>query len=464
MYKDNSIVKLEDFFDFNSQEPINRLSYTEEDLKYKVKVIKKMQKLGMKITIDKAGNICGTIALGENPTKTIAIGSHTDSVYNGGQYDGPVGVIAALQTAEKIIERKNCNGILKVAIYACEESSRFGNACVGSKFLSKKLSEEDFEKYFDKKAQKERGEIIKLKSEIEKAIKYLKENVEGIEEVERIFEEVDYSLEAHIEQYQSLDKKARKTGKPTIGIIDSVGSAFRLQYTVKGEPNHSGSTPMKKRRNPADTVGYIGLQVRKLGKRWEKERLGRASQLIISTIGDQGSLNQMAPGARGAIDFRLIGENTSENALDEFKKIKEKAEKKFKTDVTEETISKGLPAITSKKLNSKIEDICDKLNINYHIMASYPGQDTGYIPARKKTMIFIPSTEGSHNPKESTTRESIEDAVQIFINLTEDLLKQKEMDRKYKVNQNYFDKKDNKTKQHNEDKKKTKVKDIGEGR
>ena len=39
-------------------------------------------------------------------------------------------------------------------------------------------------------------------------------------------------------------------------------------------------------------------------------------------------------------------------------------------------------------------------------MASYPGQDTGYIPARKKTMIFIPSTEGSHNPKESTTREA----------------------------------------------------------
>lgn len=107
MDRDNSIVKLEDFFDFNSQEPINRLAYTEADLEYKVKVIKKMQELGMKITIDKAGNICGTIALGENPTKTIAIGSHTDSVYNGGQYDGPVGVISALQTAEKIIERKD---------------------------------------------------------------------------------------------------------------------------------------------------------------------------------------------------------------------------------------------------------------------------------------------------------------------------------------------------------------------
>ncbi len=454
MKENDRIVKLQDFFNFDSKEPINRLAYTEADLEYKVKVINKMQELGMKITIDKAGNICGTIELGNNPTKTFAMGSHTDSVYNGGQYDGPVGVIVALQTTEEMIRRKNCNGILKVVIYACEESSRFGNACVGSKYLSKKLSEDDFEKYFDKKAQ-ERGEIITLKSEIDKAREYLKEHVRGIEEVERIFDEVDYSLEAHIEQYESLYKKAKKTGEPTIGIIDSVGSAFRLKYNVKGETNHSGSTPMKKRRNPADTVGYIGLKVRKLGKKWEKEGLGRASQLIMSTIDDKGSLNQIAPEARGAIDFRLIGENTSENALEEFRKIKEKAYKKFKTEITEETVSTGSPAITSKKLNSKIEGICEELNINYYKMPSYPGQDTGYIPARKKTMIFIPSTEGSHNPNESTTKESIENATQVFTCLAEDLLIERKID-KFKVDVNSLnqeDKQSNKNKPKQQDKK-----------
>lgn len=86
----NRIVRLEDFFEFGVHTPFNRLAYTEEDLKYKVKVIKKMQELGMKISLDKAGNICGTIALGKNPKKTLAIGSHTDSVYDGGQYDGVI--------------------------------------------------------------------------------------------------------------------------------------------------------------------------------------------------------------------------------------------------------------------------------------------------------------------------------------------------------------------------------------
>lgn len=88
--ENNTVINLEDFFDFGSNEPINRLAYTEEDMKYKIKVIEKMQDLGMQITLDKAGNICGTIKMGNNPKKVLVIGSHTDSVYNGGQYDGPV--------------------------------------------------------------------------------------------------------------------------------------------------------------------------------------------------------------------------------------------------------------------------------------------------------------------------------------------------------------------------------------
>ena len=61
MDEKDTLIKLEDFFDFKSKEPINRLAYTKEDMEYKVKIIKKMQELGMKVTVDKIGNICGTI-------------------------------------------------------------------------------------------------------------------------------------------------------------------------------------------------------------------------------------------------------------------------------------------------------------------------------------------------------------------------------------------------------------------
>lgn len=187
------MVELEDFFDFNSSEPINRLAYTEEDMKYKIKVIEKMKELGMEITVDKVGNICGTIAIGNNPEKTLAMGSHTDSVENGGQYDGPVGVISALQATENLLKSKKINGIVKVVIYACEESTRFGNSCIGSKYLSEDIEEKDFDQIVD-------ANNITLREAIEQGKSYLMANTEGIQEVEKIFkkDEMDYSLESHI--------------------------------------------------------------------------------------------------------------------------------------------------------------------------------------------------------------------------------------------------------------------------
>lgn len=101
-----SKVKLDDFFEFGEKIPINRLAFTEDDIKYKLQVIKMMKKLGMTVTMDKIGNICGEMKLGNGQGKTIAIGSHTDSVYDGGQYDGPVGVISGLKVAESAKRRK----------------------------------------------------------------------------------------------------------------------------------------------------------------------------------------------------------------------------------------------------------------------------------------------------------------------------------------------------------------------
>lgn len=419
-------MQLEEFFDFASNEAYNRLAYTEEDTKYKIKVIEEMKRLGMTVTRDRAGNYCGTMAIGKNPQKTLVIGSHTDSVYNGGQYDGPVGVIAGLQVVENLKKQKKLNGIVKVAIYACEESSRFGNACIGSKYLNGNIKVGEFEKIQDQKAL-ERGEIITLKDAIECETAYLKEKIKGIEEVDKIFDEqeIDYSLEAHIEQYQILDKKCRKENKLQIGIVNSIGSAVRVRYEVLGEAGHTGSTPMKKRKNAVDATCYIGRKVKKLGKQYEKEGLGRASQVEINTINHNGSFNQLSARAEGLIDFRLLGENTPETVLEHFRKIIKKAEKKTKTKINETIVSKGNPIITSQEMNEKIAKICDKEGVGYLDMPSYAGQDTGYIPAKQKTMIFIPSTGGSHNKEEKTEKRHIEASIMVLTQITQELIKEK---------------------------------------
>lgn len=421
------MVKLEDFFDFNSKEPFNRLAYTEEDMKYKIKIIEKMQELGMQVTVDKIGNICGTIKIGNNPEKTLVMGSHTDSVYNGGQYDGPVGVISGLQTVEELLKSKKISGTVKLAIYACEESSRFGNACLGSKYLNGDITEKDFTEIKDQKALEERNETITLKDAIQYAKTYLKENTKEIQEVDKIFDkdEVDYSLESHIEQYQLLNKRCKKSGKEHIGIINSIGSAVRVKYKALGKTGHTGSTPMKKRKNATDATAYIGWKVNKLGRKYEKQGLGRASEVIINTIGHNGSVNQLSAEAEALIDFRLQGENTPKRVLEDFKKIVKKAEKKTKTKINQTIISQGAPVMTSSKLNEKIAKVCEKEGIEYLEMPSYPGQDTGYVPAKQKTMIFIPSTGGSHNKDEKTKKRHIQTSTKVLLGTAQELLKER---------------------------------------
>lgn len=221
-------------------------------------------------------------------------------------------------------------GEVKVVIYACEESSRFGNACIGSKYLNGDIQEEDFDNILDQRELKN-GNRVTLRDAIAFAKDYLNENIDGIQEVEKIFEQVDYSLEAHIEQYETLDKKQRKHGKDVLGIVSSIGSAVRVKYEVVGKSGHTGSTPMKKRANAVDGASFIGKKVRKLGKEYEKTGLGRASQVEINTIGHNGSFNQIPDKAQGLIDFRLLGENTPERVLQDFADIVKKVEKKTKT-------------------------------------------------------------------------------------------------------------------------------------
>lgn len=341
------------------------------------------------------------------------------------------GVIVGLQTAESLIKSKCANGTIKVAIYACEESSRFGNACIGSKYLNGDIQESDFGNIIDQKSAKE-GKPVSLKEAIAFARNYLTSHIEDIEEVDKIFDEVDYSLEAHIEQYELLSKKSKKLfifEKDVIGIVNSIGSAVRLKYQVKGQAGHTGSTPMKKRKNAVDAASLIGDSVQKLGRHFEKKGLGRASQVEISTPGHNGSFNQIPEIAEGLIDFRLLGENTPENVLKLFEKMKKSAERKTRTKISSTVVSQGAPVITSSSLNSGLALSCDKNKIPHVTMPSYAGQDTGYIPAKEKTMIFIPSTGGSHNPDESTKRRFIESATKVFSDFSQTLLLEKLQDR-----------------------------------
>lgn len=104
-----------------------------------------------------------------------------------------------------------------------------------------------------------------------------------------------------------------------------------------------------------------------------------------------------------------------------------------------QVVSQGKPVVTSSSLNEEIANICIQNGIEGIEMPSYAGQDTGYIPAKEKTMVFIPSVGGSHNPNESTDRESIQRAQRVITDVSKELMLErfKERQRVEKIGQVY---------------------------
>lgn len=226
------MIDIRDFFEIDTNDipvkkPINRNAFTPADVAYKVKCIKAMLALGMIVTIDKIGNICGTIPGKSRTDKSVLGISHTDSVDNGGQFDGPLGIYASLKTAEDIVKSGKQNEVnYKVVICACEESTRFeGKACLGSKYL--RGDDLDFQSITSREGISLEDCVADYKKELFKQLK--EAGIGPIQEVDKVVQENEIvtAIEGHIEQADVLREKGK-----SVGICTSITAPYRLKADV----------------------------------------------------------------------------------------------------------------------------------------------------------------------------------------------------------------------------------------
>ena len=129
-------------FGKNPEGGVSRVAFSDADLQGREYIISLMRKLGLEVRIDAAGNIIGKRAGNDEAAKVIMFGSHIDSVPNGGNYDGEVGVIAALEC----IELLNENGIitthpLEVIVFSNEEGGLVGSSAIAGILSDEGLNE-----------------------------------------------------------------------------------------------------------------------------------------------------------------------------------------------------------------------------------------------------------------------------------------------------------------------------------
>jgi len=357
-----------------------RVAFTKGDQEGRTWFIGLMKNAGLDVSIDYAGNIIGK-RKGKNPSlKPISFGSHIDMVPDGGNYDGCVGSIGALEIIEVLNENKIITEHpLEVIIFSNEEGGT-----IGSMAMAGHLTEEGLK-------QKSQSGLT-----IAEGIKAIGGNPDSIQYSIRKKGDIKAFLELHIEQGGILEKANLQ-----IGVVEGIVGIVHWEVTINGFANHAGTTPMNIRQDALLAAAKFIIAI---------------NGVINSVPGKQvGTIGKIAalPGAYNVIPGNVtlgleIRDLSSAKIEELFRAIEKRAAIIASTSGTKITFQRqaneSKPALTEKILQEKIAASAKALGFTYKLMQSGAGHDAQEIAwIAPVAMIFVPSVGGiSHSPKEFT--------------------------------------------------------------
>lgn len=368
--------------------PWTRRAFTPLFLEGRQWLEKAMQDAGAVTRIDAAGNLIGTIPGKRPELGAIMLGSHSDTVPDGGRFDGIAGVVAGLEVARALRDQgKVLDHSLEIVDFLAEEVSIFGVSCIGSRGMSGSCPAEWLARESD-------GLTL----------------AQGIAQVggdpNRLAQRDDIKafLELHIEQgpvlqHQSLD----------VGVVTAIAGITRLEIIVEGRADHAGTTPMGSRQDALTTAAWIALGVEELGK-----ALASGERHFAATVGEfemtPNAANVVPARVRMLIDARAELRDDMERFVDELDKgVAAIAEKTGVKVSVPRIVSDNQPTPCDPGLLDVLDTACETVGARHRRLASGAGHDTAWMARiTRAAMIFVPCVDGrSHAPDEFATTEDI---------------------------------------------------------
>ena len=382
-----------------------RLPFTKEarDAVEYLKTI--MAEAGLEVWEDVAGNVFGVMKGEDQEAPCVMMGSHYDSVRNGGDYDGIAGVICAIEVARQLKEQGIVPKRNFVVVGFCdEEGMRFGTGYFGSGAMlgnrdvayCKKFKDTDGISIYD-------------------AMKSYGLDPEVIEQAKWPEGSIGSFLELHIEQGPVLDAE-----KIELGLVDCIVGIQRYMVTVHGRADHAGTTPMDMRLDAVDAATKVISKI----PDWAREKGAGtvATTGYIKTV--PGGMNIVAEKVEFTVDIRSINNDYINDitakiraALDyETEKMGGSYEMDNKLTIT--------PVMLSEEMLQIMEDDCKEKGISCLRLPSGAGHDALEIGQVIPTvMLFVPSKDGrSHCPVEHTEYSEFAKASVIMNGLAQKLL------------------------------------------
>ena len=376
-----------------------RLAWTPTWLKAREWFQSKLRELPIEHHLDAAGTSWSTLP--GTSEKTLILGSHLDSVPNGGWLDGCLGVIGAYAVLRRIAEQYNGKPPITIRLvdWADEEGARFGRSLFGSSaFAGTQTISQD------------RGRTDASGIRLEDALAQCGVSIDSIADAQRERANAAAYLELHIEQGPVLETM----GLPLAAVLGTKG-VERHAITFHGQEAHSGSTPMRSRRDALAAAAKLALEIRTIATRHPD---------AVCTIGSLKTFPGIVTAVVGRSEATLDQRDLDANVLATMYREAQEKSTQFAQEEHCTVDWSRIWNIAPEPFHPALIDLCEQAirdtAATSHRMPSGPLHDAAEVSRSgiPTVMLFVQSLKGiSHNKIEDTREDHLHLAITAFDNL-----------------------------------------------
>ncbi len=374
---------------------VTRLALTPDDIHARAWYADRAEEAGLRVHDDDAANLSAILDAADPNARTLVIGSHLDTVPDGGRFDGAVGVLAALECLRTIHESGIELPVKLEAMNFTDDEGHYASLFGARAFVGVLTSEDIFDTRRDN-------------AQLRAALRSVGSDAQRVLGTRRDPESLAGYLELHIEHGTRLEKSHRP-----IGIVTGIVGRKTHKITFLGQAGHSGTTDMYKRR---DALRGAALFI----VRAHESMRARYGDGIFS-CGDvdvkPGKFNIIPSEACCTVEFRHVQEDLMVEMEREALQIARECAAANALDIRHELITHMPAASMSAGFVSAIESVCEDFGIPSMPLISYAGHAGQFTAQITPTgMIFIPSVDGiGHSPREFTEWEDIERGANVLL-------------------------------------------------
>jgi len=382
-------------FGRNPEGGVTRLGFSETDLAAREYVTGLMRQAGLKVRIDPAGNIFGLREGSEN-LPILLFGSHIDSVLHGGNFDGDVGSMGAIEVMRALNDANiKTRHPLEAVIWTNEEGNHFGIGTLGSAVAAGSLG----------------AEILERKDEqgltLADWLRRYGQDPAHLTDARIPPGALAAYLELHIEQGPNLDQS-----KVPIGVVQGIVGIETWDCVVTGFANHAGTTPMNRRKDALAAASKDVLAVRDVVRSEQGTQVGNVGYMNV-----QPGANNVVPGrAEFPVQLRDLDGAKVDRMWTHIQQRFSDIDRDENVETRCTLLNHSDPARTDANLQATIRDAAKSLNLATTDMPSFAGHDAQEIARiAPMGMIFVPSKEGiSHSPKEFTPWKDVANGAEVL--------------------------------------------------